>query len=508
MTIFLAALAFSHFGIQTATPVSPWEREVVYQIFPRSFRDSNGDKIGDLNGIREKLDHFKRLGVTSLLINPIFSSRMYHNYFADDFYKVDAEYGTNKEFFDLIRAAHRKGLKVILDMEVQYVAYQHPWYVARAKDPASPFASYLWDDKGFYTSVPLPMYDGSKIAAAAVDPLNPQVRDYMLNVFRYWAAPEGKKSDGVDGFRIDHMMDDLDLQGVKKGMLANFWTPIETEIRRMKPGTFFLGEQSDWKTGKDLFDQGAVDAVYAMPLMGAVSTRDRTKIENAIQEELGTTPPGKTQLLFIENHDVERWATREKQNPALLRQGAVFNLTLKGTPLVYYGQELGMTGTPGKWGNDGNDIPMRRAYRWTKSNTGTGMAEWYQGGPWAEDPASPELEGVSVEEQDRDPRSLMTFYRRLIALRKSDAPLREGTLRIVDLGNPSVLAFAREKGKDTTLVLINLQERVTTLALPSTMRFKSDLWADARVLDGDPGAMVEVGSYGFRILRVIANPKP
>src|SRR6478752_2278647 len=115
MFSLLAALVLT--PMQPPAPVSPWEREVVYQIFPRSFRDSDGNHIGDLKGIAERLDHVKSLGATAILINPIFASRMYHNYFADDFYTVDPEFGTNADFFDLVKQAHRKRIKVILDME-------------------------------------------------------------------------------------------------------------------------------------------------------------------------------------------------------------------------------------------------------------------------------------------------------------------------------------------------------------------------------------------------------
>jgi glycosidase len=500
MLPLLAAIALAP---QKPAAVSPWEREVIYQIFPRSFRDSNGDRIGDFRGIAERLDHIKGLGATTILINPIQMSRMYHNYFADDFYRTDPEFGTNKEFFDLVKQAHRRRIKVLLDMEVQYVADQHPWYVARQKDPASPYAAYLWDDKGFYTSVPLPMYDGTKIQAAAVDPTNPNVQTYMRDLFRYWAAPEGRKADGVDGFRIDHMMDDLDHQGKKTGMLENFWKPIEQDLRRLKPSIFFLGEQSDWGLGAELFEKGDVDANYAMPLAGAILSRDRAKIEKAATETISTTPPGKTHLLFIENHDLQRYATFVESNPNLLRLGAVLSMTMKGTPLMYYGQELGMLGKPGSWNSDGNDIPIRLAYRWIKNPSGAGIADWYRDtGPWSDVAKTTEVEGISVEEQDKDPRSLLNFYRRLIALRKSSAALREGSMRFVDLGDPKVLAFVRETPASTVYVIANLRESSLNVALPTGVRLWKDLWFDTRVLDVDPSALIELPAQGFRIIEV------
>jgi glycosidase len=319
---------------------SPWEREVVYQIFPRSFHDSNGDRIGDLKGIASKLGHLQKLGVTAILLNPVFASRTYHNYFADDFLTIDPEFGTNRDFFALVRQAHRRRMKVILDMEVQYVADRHRWFTA------DPKKDYLWREGSAFYGKDLPWYDGAKIEIAAINPDHPEVRAHIRKVFRYWADPngDGNPSDGVDGFRIDHMMDDLDLKGVKKGMLEGFWRSLEQEIRRLNPKVLFVGEQSDWGLGKDLFEKADVDAVFALPLWYAIRKLEKDRLQREILATALATPPGKTQFLAIENHDTDRFASEMNRHPDLLRLGAVLNLTLKGTPVIYYGQELGMTG--------------------------------------------------------------------------------------------------------------------------------------------------------------------
>lgn len=398
---------------------SQWEKECVYQIFPRSYRDSNGDHVGDFRGISQELGFIHDLGFTSILINPIFDSRLYHNYFADNFLKSDPSLGTNQDFFALVRRAHSLHMKVLLDMEVQYVGDRHPWYQG-VTDPKSPYADYIWMNGSKIFGQKLPGYDGQQIGYATLNPGNDKLRNEILGIFKYWAAPDGNPDHGVDGFRIDHMMDDLDFQHVQTGMLTRFWLPIEQGIRRLNPKIFFLAEQADWGLGADLYQKADIDSVYAIPLWAAWISFDKSKIEKAIASELTATPAGKTQFIFIENHDVERYASIVKRDPEQLRLGAVFNLTFKGTPLVYYGQELGMEGEKGNWKSDANDIPLRLAYRWTRKVGSPGSADFYRNtGPWASDTYTKDDDGVSVEEELSDPESLLNFYKRLIYLRKS-----------------------------------------------------------------------------------------
>jgi len=485
VTLLIAASA------TLASPVaSPWEREVVYQVFPRSFRDSNGDRIGDIRGITQKLGYLKSLGVTTLLINPIFASRMYHNYFADDFMRVDPEYGTNADFFALVRAAHRRKMKVLLDMEVQYVADRHPWYLAWKRDTNSPTPRHLWESPSIFTRGPLPLYDGTTVSAAAVDMDSPAVRDYMRRLFRYWVAPNGDADAGVDGFRLDHMMDDLDNVGAKKNLLANFWLPLVADVRRVKPSAFFVGEQADWGFGGDLLRRGGADAVYAIPLRFSLVERDRAKILGALRLTNEATPTGKAQLVFIENHDVGRYATAAGRDPRLLRLGAFLNFTLKGIPALYYGQEIGLAGKQGQWGTDGNDIPVRLAHRWNRTLDAPGTATWYRDtGPWWSLEFSRDNDGVSVEEQDRDPDSLLNFYRKLIRLRKRHSAFQEGGQTVLDLGNPSVLAFRREKDGAAVVVAVNLTDRPQSVALPM-----------GKVLFGQRGA--SMGAYGHVAIEI------
>jgi len=418
---------------------------------------------------------------------------MYHNYFADDFLKVDPTLGTNRDFFELIRQAHERRMNVLLDMEVQYVADKHPWFRAAEQDPKSPFAEFVWMRGSKLFGDILPGYDGQKIGFATLNPDSLGLRARILDVFRYWAAPDGNPRHGVDGFRIDHMMDDLDFQHVKTGMLKNFWLPIEQSIRSLNPRIFFLAEQSDWGLGTEAFERGKVDAVYAIPLRAAWVTLDKAKIEKAIREEQAATPANKTQFVFIEDHDVERYASVAKSDPDILRLGAVFNLTFKGTPLIYYGQELGMKGIQGHWKTDANDIPVRLAYRWTRKVQGKGAADFYRNsGPWATGEFEKDDDGVSVEEETNNPRSLLNFYRRVIQLRASHPALQSGSLHLIGTRNSQILCYERLNGRQRIQIILHLSDK----SQPINLKGGWDLLTGKR-LNGGPAILAP---HGFKIV--------
>ena len=482
----------------STTQAHPLESEIVYQIFPRSYRDSNGDRNGDFNGIIKKLPYLKRMGITSILINPIFKAREYHNYFADDFFSVDPTFGSNSDFFRFIQTAHSLRLKVILDMEIQYVADKHSWLAATLKDPQSPLARNLWTKGSAFYDLNLNWWGGAKIKVAAINPDSPAVIEWAKGIFRFWAAPNGHPQHGVDGFRIDHMMDDLDNLHVKTGMLSKFWLPIEQEIRGIKPNIFFLAEQSDWGSGSDHFKKANVDAVYGFPLYFAIKSLQKEKIAQVIAASVKAWKPRTTQFNFIENHDVSRFASIVKNDSRLLRLGAVLNLTLKGTPLIYYGQELGMKGVQGKWDSDANDIPVRLAYRWNRKIDAPGTANFYRGsGPWDNREFESDNDGISVEEEDNRPDSLLNFYRRLIKLRQGSPALAIGTEEVVPTTNSSVLIIKRAWGKFQTLIIVNLSAQSQTVSIP-TRHFTRNLMTGHALKT----KMLRLSSYGFKLLGV------
>ncbi|HEX9105599.1 MAG TPA: alpha-amylase family glycosyl hydrolase, partial [Longimicrobiales bacterium] len=424
--------------------------EVFYQILVRSYRDSDGDRIGDLKGIQQSLDYLRKLGVTSLLLTPICPSPFYHNYFCTDFEGVYRAYGTRRGFEDLARAAHERGMKLYLDMEGQYVAQGHPWWAQSQGNPASEFSRYLIYHGPGNTKVATavfeitgaPAYDGRNVGLTTVNLREPAVRAYFRRVFLSYIDPngDGRFDDGVDGFRLDHMMDELDGKPELRNLFADFWAPIFSASRALNPRIRFVAEQADWMWGDDWLTRGGADMVFAFPLQRALAALNRDSIAAAITRMARQTPPGKGELVFIENHDVMRFASRVESEPRKERVGAALAVLLQGTPLLYYGQEIGMKGKQSSaWGWGWNDIPVREAMRWTRDEEAPGSAIWYAApldtakgpSPWWAGRFNRPGDGVSVQEQESDPASLLSYYRRLLALRHARPELRLGDERVL-----------------------------------------------------------------------------
>ncbi|HEX9971144.1 MAG TPA: alpha-amylase family glycosyl hydrolase, partial [bacterium] len=314
-------------------------------------------------------------------------------------------------------------------------------------------------------------YDGKVIKCCTTNLYDKNVRDYHHHLFKYWVDPnaDGNFEDGIDGFRIDHIMDDLDWKGKLTGLLANFWKPLFAELRAINPDIVIIGEQAEWGYGEDYFNKGDVNAVFAFPVSQAIQKLKAKDIREKVQTTYKATPVNKYQLIFIENHDMPRIATVLKNDALKLKVSAALNLLLKGVPIIYYGQEIGMTGANGfgKFGStDGNDIPVREAFEWYQSVEGQGMALWYKNtGPWWDQTQLKNNDGVSLKEQKVDPKSLWNFYKTLIALRKANSAIQTGRFQFLDDKNDQVLSFLRWNDVQAILVLINLNKKKETVSL-------------------------------------------
>jgi alpha-amylase len=290
---------------------------------------------------------------------------------------------------------------------------------------------------------------------AMVDLYNPDVLAFNRRLFGYFIAA------GVDGFRLDHMMDDLDWKGRLTDLFTRFWAPLLASLRLVNPKIIFIAEQANWGSyGFEYFTKGTVDRVFAFRLAGAIQSLDKSQLTAAADSTLALLPPGKEQVVFIENHDVDRFATRVGRDPGKERAGAALNLLLGGIPSIYYGQELGMFGSGGfnKYGvTDANDIPRREAFEWYAADTGRGMALWYKGsGAWWDSTNLKPFDGVSLEEEEKDTTSLWHYYVRLLRLRRQYPVLASGRYVAIATPNPHVFTFFRELRPLSALVMVNL----------------------------------------------------
>lgn len=488
------------------------EGDVIYQIFVRSFRDSNGDGIGDLKGIEEQIPYLKKLGVTTVLLTPLYDSDFYHNYFAKDFKRIDPEFGTNQDFIDLVEALHQSGMKIVIDVEIQYVTDGNPWLDNSLDHPESPDTHYvLYDDAqnhkpvGIFGLSAVPVYTGQQYRVVMSNLNDPATRAYHLNLFKYWEDPngDGRFDDGIDALRIDHMMDDLDNQGRLTNLMGGFWAPMFDQLKAINPNFRVIAEQADWASyGEPWFDKGKVDAVFGFGLRSGILSFDKAKLEAQITRTLAATPRDRSTVTIIENHDTGRFASMVGGDPGRARVGAAIDILLKGTPLIYYGQEIGETGLQLKGGTDGNDIPVREALRWQDDASAPGTAVWYRdSGPWW-DQSNLRKPGPSVAGESADPSSLLNFYSRLIALRQSHPALRTGDETIVTNSGATTVTWLRTAVDQHILVAVNLggDAQDVTVNLPDGLN--GDRAQDMLSGGTSSAGRLHLEPYGIRVLEL------
>ncbi|MEZ4702427.1 MAG: alpha-amylase family glycosyl hydrolase [Rhodothermales bacterium] len=509
-----------------------WQDEIIYHVSQRSFYDSNGDRHGDLNGIKVKLPYLKELGVTAILFMPLYQSNVYHNYFPTDYEAIDPEFGTMDDYLDFVRAVHENGLKFIMDMETQYAANGHRWFDDSYRNPTSPYDDYIYyfDDANAH---PAQMFAGPGDSLMTLNAWpdvrfnivflnlnNPMVRAWEQNFFAHWVDPngDGQFDDGVDGFRLDHIMDDLDHKGVFTDLYAAFWKPILDRVYSINPNLFIVGEQSNWlEFGEDMMAKTGANAAFGFPIRFAISgaptlymggridpaDRDAlnaTKIKAAVEETMRRIPPDRYFINFIENHDMERWASAMEGDRGRIRAGGALTMLLPGIPSIYYGQELGLPGLVGEWGHDGNHIPVRDAFPWTPNPDDAGIAAFAKDtGPWWDVSYfnTPEIEQLAYASQKNEPGSLWHFYRALIALRKRHRPLMHGDYATISHPDSSVYAFSRALGDDRVVAVFNLSDEARSLSLDEVDA------AGYHSLFGEPfdaAGLLSLEAYGFAVL--------
>jgi glycosidase len=517
----------------TAAAAAPaaheWARGAVfYEVFVRSFADSDGDGVGDLRGLTDRLDHLNDgrtggadLGVDALWLMPVFESPSYHGYDTVDYDRIDREYGTEEDFDRFLAEAHRRGLRVILDLVMNHSSSQHPWFQESATGWGSPKrAWYVWrgDDPGwtqpwggtnrtwhphsgayyygvFWSGMPDLDYD------------TPAVREEMIAVAQRWL------DRGVDGFRLDatrHLFAEGpgELQNDRPKTHA-FLRELSARLRASHPKAILVGE--NWTTtpiiatyfgspGAAVPDElpMSFDFPLAEAILGAARDGDASRIAAKLAEIQQLYPPGAIDAPFLTNHDQVRIATQLAGDPGRLRVAAAVLLTLPGAPFLYYGEELGMQNGPQR-----RDEDKRMPMAWDGSEGGG----FTTGTPWHALP--PGHATANVAAQRGRPGSLLEHYRGLIALRRRSPALRTGDLVLLsatDRPTP-ILAFVRRAGKQRVLVLHNLSDApATSEPLPFRPRqLRRALLPGGRVVPvpGNPrAARVDLPPHGSAAFRM------
>jgi glycosidase len=484
-----------------------WTRGAVcYEIFVRSFYDSNGDGIGDLRGLTEKLDYIndgdsasaRDLGASCVWLMPVAESPSYHGYDVKDYYHVNPDYGTADDFLKFVAEAHRRGIKVLVDMVLNHSSSEHPDFQAALRDTASPY-------RKWYRFSPEPLGKGPWGAEAwrrspvgdeyyygvfssempDLDYHTPEVREEAKRIAEYWL-----REMGVDGFRLDavpYLVEDGDCQMGCAGT-HEFLREYAAYIRGVAPDAYTVGEV--WGDVESLMpyypDQltSYFGFELADSLVAVVNDGNAAGLLPGYLR-LQKAEPYYRWSPILSNHDGTRSMTRFGGDVARAKLGATLLLTLPGLPFVYYGEEIGMTG-------DKPDPRLRTPMQWA-AKSGVGFTS---GTPW-ESPQPDSLE-VNVAEQDADPRSLLNLYRRLIHLRKTNDALATGELVPLSASDPHVAAFLRRTSDHAVLVVANLGGAavagVTVRSDSGTL--EAGDYTAVGLLDAADGAELRVGAGG------------
>jgi glycosidase len=511
------------FGAACAAPaIDDWFRDAVfYEVFVRSFNDSNGDGVGDLNGLTARLDYLNDgdpatgadLGVTALWLMPISPSPSYHGYDVSDYYGVNEDYGTMADFKRLVAEAHKRGMRVIIDLVLNHSSSQHPWFLAAADDTSPKRDWYVWKKSlpsGWsqpWSSGSSPEYVWHTLRAGEyyyglfyngmpdLNYGNPAVQEEMIAVARHWLDA------GADGFRLDAIRY-LCESGPGKGQadtpethayLARFYQAL----KQQKPDCYLVGEiWTDLDTiASYLGSPRELDSAFNFDMAGAVvgAVKDKNSAYiNATQEvSLETYPKNTADATFLTNHDMDRIASIYGPNFDKLKLAASVLLTLPGTPYIYYGEEIGMPGTK-------PDENIRKPMLWSDGeHAGFSTAK-----PW--NAPARVRPGINVKDQTADPGSMLSHYRRLIALRNSHVALRRGGYQAVRLENKNVFAYLRRYEQQALLVVHNFSDQPQSgLVLPAELQL-----AIARDLTaGAPAAAIAaLAPFATGIYEVTAAP--
>lgn len=487
-----------------------WKRGAVcYEIFVRSFYDSDGDGIGDLNGLIQKLDHVndgnaattRDLGARCIWLMPVAESPSYHGYDVTNHYRVDPEYGTNEDFKRLVAEAHRRGIRVLIDMVLNHASSEHPFFQAALRDTTSPYRDWFvfsskhpgvrnpWGADNWHRSPLRDEYYYGLFWSGMPD-LNygtAAVRDEAKRVARFWL-----EEMGADGFRLDAIPFLVEENGKVQHAPGThaYLREYAAYVRSIAPGAFTIGEVWDSTGAMLAYYPDQLDAHFAFEpsdsILGAVksgSSRNLLAPFLRLQREL----PAHRWSPFLRNHDQTRTVTELGGSIGRARLAATLLFTLPGLPFVYYGEEIGMTG-------DKPDERLRTPMHWTRGRA----VGFTRGTPWQSLHADSLT--ANVEAQDSDPNSLLNLYRRLIHLRAKNPPLAAGELVPLTASNDAIAAYLRRDSDRIVLIVANLSDaRLSGVTLSSSVPVlepRKGPYAMTNLLGGPSGARLRSTSDG------------
>jgi alpha-glucosidase len=525
-----------------------WQHAVFYEIYPRSFADSNNDGIGDLNGIKSKMGYLHDLGVDAIWITPCYPSpQVDFGYDVADYENIDPMYGTLADFDQLVAEGKKQKVRIILDYVINHTSDQHKWFLASKSSKTSPYRNwYIWHDPKPGNQPPNNWISEFGGSAWKLDPTtnqfyyhyfyaeqpdlnwnNPAVEKAMFDVTRWWYKR------GVSGFRldaVDTLFEDPDLRDnpLLPGT-TKFGDPnTDQKYNKKLPGVHdvlqnlrkvadehdavLIGET--WTKNIDELKQyyGGKNKELQMPMDFMFTRVDKLDPGEFRRQIAAADSSGGWPTYVISNHDITRSYNRYgdgTHNDDIAKVMGALYLTLRGTPIMYYGEELGMenndpkrkedvkdpegrTGWPKEIGRDGERTPMQ----WSDAaNGGFSTHE-----PWLPVPSSYKTHNVASESKDQN--SVLEFYRKVLALRHTNEVLLEGNYTALNEDDANVLSYLRTYKGKSVLVALNMSTSAqkTTFKLPGSGKSLQSLVATPQV--GSTGSEVSLPAFGVLIAEV------
>lgn len=528
-----------------------WKNGIIYQIYPRSFQDSNGDGIGDLGGILQHLDYLRDLGVDGVWFSPINPSPdVDFGYDVADYHTIDPKFGNLQDFERLLQEAHKRGLHIIMDLVLSHSSDQHRWFQEARKSKENPYHDwYIWRDPAPDGGVPnnwFSIFGGSAWecdenlgqyyyhAFAKGQPdlnwHNPEVRSTLLDVFRYWL------DKGVDGFRLDVFnnyyqdalfRDNPRNEGVSLRKLFRKFDAYDHIYDSNQPEMMSVVEDIR-KIIDSYSDRYVVGETYLVDSLKARTYIGDNKLHAGFDYAFSNAPfnaraYGKAiqywdalhgddawPNYFFNNHDTPRSTTRfaKGESDAIPKLLLAMQLTVRGTPYLYYGEEIGMRDVslarsqildpvgkqywPFNKGRDGCRSPMQ----WSaKQNAGFTTGE-----PWL--PVNKDYAVRNVESQTASPASMLTFYKSLIQLRREHPALNAGKLALIQVDNEDLLVYERQTDDEKMLIVLNFSKKILSYQLPTQDFNKWELlYAGNEAMVAQMAeSNLNLPAYGFGIL--------
>jgi alpha-glucosidase len=480
-----------------------WQHAVFYEIYPRSFADSNNDGVGDLNGITSKLGYLRQLGVDALWITPCFPSpQVDFGYDVSDYENIDPTYGTLADFDRMVKDGRERKIGIILDFVVNHTSDQHPWFLdSKSSKNAFHRDWYIWRDGRGPGELPnnwLSVFGGSAwkfdettgqyyyhyfyAQQPDLNWRNPAVEKAMFDVTRWWykRGVAGFRLDAVDAlFEDPNLRDNPILPGKNQfgdpNMLRKYNTNLP-ELHKVLMGLRTIADESNavligetWTANVDELKQyyGEHGNELQMPMDFLFTQVNRLSAPEFRRQIAAVDSSGGWPVYLLSNHDIVRSYNRYgdgKNNDAIAKLMAGLYLTLRGTPIIYYGEELGMENNDPKRKEDVKDPIGKRGWPEEKGRDGertpmqwndTANAGFSVVAPWL--PVGPNYKTHNVETEDKDPDSILNFYRKVLALRHTDPALLDGRYVALNESDPNVLSYLRQYKKDeAVLVVLNM----------------------------------------------------